>query len=295
MTTTRTVINHAVAIVCAVLLQGVAPATFGDSVLSRYSLEAGSLSQWRLPNRLKEISGLAVTADGRLFAVADEAAIIYELDLERGRIHKSFAYGDPVLRGDFEGIAIDGSVVYLVTSDGVIVSGGEGANGEQLEYMSYETGAGAECEIEGLATDRQNGRLLLACKTLRPSRSIDDLAIFAWSIADRELDPGATITLPVRPILRELRTNRLNPSGLVVDEQSGHLLLVAARQRALVELSPDGQLVAVVELPLAARHRQPEGLALLSDGRLLIADEGGNHKGRLGIYRADREKDPIQR
>lgn len=288
------VINHAAAIVCAVLLLGVAPAALGD-VLSGYSLEAGSLSQWRLPNRLKEISGLAVTADERLFAVADEAAIIYELDVERGRIHKSFAYGDPVLRGDFEGIAVDGSDVYLVTSDGTIVSGREGANGEQLAYMSYETGVGAECEIEGLATDRQNGRLLLACKTLRPSRSIDDLAIFAWSIADRRLEDSATIILPVRPILRELRTNRLDPSGLVVDAQSGHLLLVAARQRALVELSPDGQLVAVAELPLTARHRQPEGLAMLSDGRLLIADEGGNHKGRLGIYRADRAKDPIHR
>ncbi len=295
MMTTRTVINHAAAILSAVLLQGVASAALGDSVLSGYSLEDESLSQWRLPNRLKEISGLAVTMDGRLFAVADEAAIIYELDLERGRIHKSFAYGDPVLRGDFEGIAIDGSVVYLVTSDGVIVSGGEGANGEQLEYTSDETGAGTECEIEGLATDRRNGRLLLACKTLRQSRSIDDLAIFGWSIADRVIDPGATITVPVRRILRELRTNRLNPSGLVVDEQSGHLLLVAARQRALVELSPEGQLVAVTELPLTARHRQPEGLAMLSDGRLLIADEGGNHKGRLGIYRADRAKVPIQR
>ena len=294
MTTTRTVINPAAAIVCALLLQGVASALPGDSVLAGYSLEDESLSQWRLPNRLKEISGLAVTADGRVFAVADEAAIVYELDLERGRIHKSFAYGDPVLRGDFEGIAVDGSVIYLVTSDGTIVSGRDGANGDKLAYTSYETGVGAECEIEGLATDRQNRRLLLACKTLRPSRSIDELAVFAWSIADRVLDPGATIVVPVRTILHELRMNRLNPSGVAVDAKSGHLLLVAARQRALVELSPDGQLVAATELPLTARHRQPEGLAMLSDGRLLIADEGGSHKGRLGIYRADRAEGPIE-
>lgn len=291
----RTDIKHAAAIVCAVLLQGVVHATPGGSVLAGYSLEAESLSQWRLPNQLREISGLAVTPDGRLLAVADEAAIIFELDVERGRIHKSFAYGDPVLQGDFEGIAVDGGVVYLVTSDGTIVSGREGVNGEQLTYSSYETGVGAECEIEGLATDRQHGRLLLACKELRRSRSIDDLAIFAWSIADHVLDDSAMITLPMRPILRELRMNRLNPSGLVVDAGSGHLLLVAARQRALVELSPDGQLVAVAELPLTTRHRQPEGLAILSDGRLLVADEGGNHKARLGIYRADRAKDAIQR
>jgi len=295
MTMTKKDIKLAATVICAVLLQGVPPAALGDAVLAGYSLGAESLSQWRLPNQLNEISGLAVTADERLFAVADEAAIIYELDVERGRIHKSFAFGDPVLRGDFEGIAVDNSIVYLITSDGTIVSGHEGTNGEQLAYTSHETGIGAECEVEGLATDRQNGRLLLACKSLLPSRSIDDLAIFAWSIADRGLDHSATITLPVRLILRELRKNRLNPSGLVVDARSGHLLLVAARQRALVELSQDGQLVAVAELRLATRHLQPEGIAILSDGRLLIADEGGNHKARLGIYRVDRARGPVKR
>lgn len=158
----RTVINRAALLLCGVLLQSVPPAVLGESVLAGYSLEAATLSQWRLPDRLNEISGLAVTADGRLLAVADEAAIVYELDLERGRIRKSFAYGNPVLRGDFEGIALDDNVVYLVTSDGTLVSGREGANGEQLDYTSFETGVGAECEIEGLASDHRNGRLLIA-------------------------------------------------------------------------------------------------------------------------------------
>jgi len=35
-------------------------------VLAGYSLRAESMTQWRLPDRLNEISGLALDADGRL-------------------------------------------------------------------------------------------------------------------------------------------------------------------------------------------------------------------------------------
>src|SRR5262245_54963359 len=58
--------------------------------------------QIQLPQRLREISGLAVTPDGRLFAHGDERAALYEIDPERGRILKSFSLN---VRGDFEGLA----------------------------------------------------------------------------------------------------------------------------------------------------------------------------------------------
>jgi hypothetical protein len=46
------------------------------SVLDQYSLDEESVMQWRLPDRLNEISGLAMTHDGRLLAVDDEVAIV---------------------------------------------------------------------------------------------------------------------------------------------------------------------------------------------------------------------------
>ena len=59
---------------------------------------AAPAQQRRLPRRLREISGLAVTSDGRLFGHDDERAVIYEIDVEGGQIVKSFAIGDPPRR-----------------------------------------------------------------------------------------------------------------------------------------------------------------------------------------------------
>jgi uncharacterized protein YjiK len=259
------------------------------ALLSRYSLQSGSMKQWRLPERLNEISGLALDADDRLFAIADEQAVIYELDVEAGRLLKAFAFGRPAERADIEGIAIFEETFYLVDSDGVIYAGREAGDGESTDFEKFATRLGRECEIEGLAANPVARRLLIGCKQGRRKSNRNDIAIYAWDIDSREVLPEATLMVPVRDIRRRINTDRVNPSGLAFDPETGHLLLVAARQRALIELLPDGRLLQALRLPLESRHRQPEGIERLRDGRLLIADEGGSHKARLAVYTADRQ------
>ncbi len=259
------------------------------ALLSRYSLTSESMQQWRLPQRLNEISGLALDAGDRLFAVADEEAVIYQIDVEAGRLQKVFAFGSPAVREDFEGIAILDDIFYLVTSDGDIYSGAEAGDGKSVAFERYTTGLGKQCEIEGLAADLLRNRLLLACKEGRRKNARSEIAIFAWDVATRQVLEADTLRLPVRDIARRIDANRVSPSGIVMDQATGHLLLVAARQHALIELLPDGRLLQALRLPLASRHRQPEGIERLRDGRLLIVDEGGSHKARLAVYSADRE------
>ena len=55
-------------------------------------------SYWRLPDGLREISGLALTDDQRLLAVDDEVAVIHEIDFEAGQVVKTFSLGSPALR-----------------------------------------------------------------------------------------------------------------------------------------------------------------------------------------------------
>lgn len=241
------------------------------------------MQQWRLPGRLREISGLALSEDGRLFAIEDERAIVYELDADEGRLIKAFALGDPVLRADIEGVAVLGETFVLVTSDGELLFADEGEDGEQVPWDSVPTGLGATCEVEGLDAVPGEERLLIACKEPRDGGT--RLFVHSWTPADG-LQPDATIELPMADILTSLGKRRVNPSGIVVDAASGNLLLVAARQRALVELEADGTFVRALRLPLGDRHHQPEGIELGADGKLVIADEGGNRKARLAVYRA---------
>lgn len=242
--------------------------------------------QWALPGRLQEISALALTAEGRLLAVDDERAIVYELDFRRGGMVKAFALGDPVLRADFEGLAAVDGRVYLMTSEGDIYEASEGADGQRVSYERYETGIDGECEFEGLAEDVAGQRLLLLCKGLEKRTSIKDLSIFVWDLNTRQIDPAGTITLPRDDIVKALRMRRVHPSGLVVDERSGHMLVVAAREQALIELAGDGRLIAARRFPLTARHPQAEGIAL-AEAAIVVADEGGSGKARLSVYQAD--------
>lgn len=254
------------------------------SVLSQFPLTEEYSLQWRLPDRLNEISGLALGPDGRLFGVADELAIIYELDYDEGRIVKVFAFGETTVRGDFEGIAVMHERFFLTTSNGDIYVGPEGADGERVPFESFTTGLGERCEIEGLAQLPDEDSLLLVCKRLRRGSDLRRLQVFSWSAAEASL-LNDSMELPERDILRRLRVDRFSPSGIAVDPQSGNLIIIAARQYALAELSRDGTLIDARILPLARRHRQAEGIALSEGGKLLIADEGGNHRARLALYR----------
>lgn len=267
------------------LVAGASLAEGRSGVLDLYPLTGETLEQWKLPSRLDEISGLALTGDERLLAVGDEQAVVYELDYLDGRLVKAFAFGDPTLRGDFEGIAWHDRRVYLVTSSGTIYAAGEGDDGERVPFREHRTELGRDCEVEGLAADPEADRLMIPCKrTLRGS----DLAkpmIFLWSTRDRTVEWVRRIELPDEAIEAELGVADLRPSGIARVPSNGHWLIVAARQKALVEIDANGRLVAARRLPLAARHRQPEGIELLADGRLLIADEADGGAPRLAVYR----------
>ena len=62
--------------------------------LASYSLAAETATYWKLPRRLAEISGLAMTMDNRLLAHNDEKGIIYEIDYRDGTIVKAFQLAD---------------------------------------------------------------------------------------------------------------------------------------------------------------------------------------------------------
>ena len=256
------------------------------AVLDGYSLDSGSSTQWRLPDRLNEISGLAMTPDGRLLAVDDEVAIIYEIDYDSGILIKAFALGKPVIKGDFEGIAVADGLVYLTTSSGRVYLFAEGADGQRVTFDNFDSGLGSYCEIEGLVQSNDDSRLYFMCKKARKKSEIRGLSLFAWDIARRELLPDESIVLPEEKIMRQLRIDRFSPSGITIDRQSGNRIIVASRQRALAEITKDGKLVATRNL--GSRHKQAEGIELAIDGRLVIADEGGSHRARLAVYKQDR-------
>lgn len=268
------------ALIAALLLTALPVACSAEPDSDAAAETADGFRQWTLPDRLREISGLALTDDERLLAVADENAMVYEIDYTSGGLVKVFAFGRPVERGDFEGIAVLDGRVWLMTSDGDLYVGDEGGNGEQVAFERYETDIGKECELEGLVADPVDQVLLLVCKDGRKKKR---LRVHRWSPVDGHLDD---FKLPEKDMEDAVGRKKVRPSGIAIDPDSGDLLVVTAGQYAIFRIDRDGELIDVIMRLDPRRHRQAEGIAITGDGRLLIADEGGKGRARLAVYGA---------
>ena len=275
---------------------GADPAPAAQARLGGYDL--GSAPAWRvpLPPELTEISGLAVTSDGRLFAHGDEQGTIYQVEPRTGKVLKSFALertgsepdlgkkakGDQVT-GDFEGITIAGDRFFLVTSNGVLVEFAEGSAGERVRYAAHPTGLDGTCEVEGLTHDPARETLLILCKEMRQKQERDRVAIHAWSLQERKLDPAPRIVIPYSDLARLTRTKEFNGSALELTPGGQSLVMTAGPQQAFAEVGTDGRPIRGGVLD-PATHPQPEGIAFLPDGTLLISSEGGKGEATLSGY-----------
>lgn len=280
-------------IAATLLVSGGAAGGRGQGALGAYPLDEETAEHWRLPRRLAEISGLALTDDGRLLAHHDEAGVVFELDVRDGSVVKEFqvADGANAIHGDFEGIATADGWIYLVTSAGRIYEFREGADGASVLFTAYATGVGRDCEIEGLAHDPGRRALLLLCKQARGAGRGDRLAIHVWSLADRRLDRDARIPLAVRDFAEPLGASGFHPSGIARHPQTGTWFVVAARQQAAAEITPGGRVLAVRRFP-ARWHRQIEGITFGPDGALVVSDEGAGGRARLTAYPAPSGRGP---
>ena len=253
--------------------------------LEDYDLNAASATRWELPGRLREISGLAMTADHRLLAHNDEVGVVFEIDYRDGSIVKEFQLADMAdpVAGDFEGIAVADGRIYLVTSSGRLYECPEGAAGQSVLFRVYATGVGRQCEIEGLAYDEDARELLLMCKDARSQDLAGRLAVYRWSIDEKRLGAQASVVLPVGDLARRIGSTRFQPSGIERHPVSGNHFVVAARQGAVAEVTPAGEVLAAKRFT-AGRHRQVEGIAFAANGALIVADEGGGGRGTLTVY-----------
>jgi uncharacterized protein YjiK len=252
-----------------------------------------------LPGALREVSGLVFQGADTLWAHDDERAVVIALDPATGEVLTRRVLGPRPVLGDFEGITWDGRHLHLVTSSGTLVSFAPGREERVDAYGVRETAAGSWCEVEGLALDPERNTLVMACKTLRMEGLEAGILLL-----ETDLPPGPTaavgVPLPVRVALavpsEVLRAAglpaRLALSDIEYDPGRDTWLLVAARQRWVVETSRAGDILGKARLP-SGRHPQAEGLALSPDRQTLyVADEGGRARGRLHLYRADQGDPP---
>lgn len=251
--------------------------------ITAYTFKSKPDLLFELDSDLREVSGLAMHGN-RLFAHNDESATLFEINSEDGSIVKQFYVGEETgIKGDFEGLAIVDSVFYLLKSNGNLLEFSEGNNGETVSFEEYKNKLSKKLDMEGLCYDPQGDRLLMITKDDQRKKSKNKRSIFSFSLSEKSINTSAIYLLEVPEIASvNFIEKDFGPSAIEFDPTTDHFFIIAHISKLIVEMDKLGQIIAIDKLP---HHPQPEGITLLSDGSIVIADEGKNQSGRLSIYR----------
>lgn len=240
------------------------------------------VAMWMMPPELQEISGIALTADGRLLAHGDELAKVFVLNPKTGVVLKKFTLGTG-LAGDFEGITVAGSDIYMIASNGTLYQFREGANEAVVRYTTIDTRLGKECEFEGVAFEPDSAWLLMPCKRVSKKLPRDQLIIYRWRLQGAD---SARLTMLAIPHAQAIGSNDwkgLHPTDITVHPETGNYVLISAQEKALIEITPAGQVERSEELP--GKHPQPEGVAITRDNILIVSDEVSKRPASITLYR----------
>lgn len=232
-----------------------------------------------LPPSLNEISGLSYLDDNSVIAIQDERAIVYIVDLKDGNITGQIKFGSS---GDYEGIAMVGNTIYVINSSGKLYYFNFNEDEGEVKSDVIETSITIKNDVEGLTYDKENNRLLIACKgkgeignNKAKGKSIYPLdletkvleEVPVGSIRKKELEPFITADYPNM----ELK-NGVGPSGISIHPLSGKTYVLAHDGKAIVILNEEGKIEKYIPLN-PGLFQQPEGICFNEKGDMYISNE----------------------
>lgn len=251
-----------------------------------------------MPAELREISGLSMSHNGRyLLAVQDEKGTLFYIDKVTGRVKQEIPFAAD---GDYEGIEAVGKDVYALRSSGTLVRIQHPGQQQQAakEFNDFLTKSN---DVEGLAYDAANHRLLLACKGNDGVAGVACKAIYAFDLKTNQLEPNplyCLLPVTVEAYLEEhrevdswdklreffLEENGFAPAALAIHPTTGDYYLCSSVGKVMLVMTPAGGIRHIVKLKKKV-HPQPEGLCIDTDGTLYVANEGKDGAGVIHCFK----------
>lgn len=228
----------------------------------------------KLPAELDEISGLFyLPKDSSLLAVGDERGYIYKIRPGQRRSMERWHFDR---NGDYEDLIAVGDSIYVLESNGnlhVVHIDGQGA----ANTVNYDF-PGKKSEFEGLFYDTAASKVVLLCKDCEVDKNVGKryLSMYYFDPVSHNYTL-APFKINVEGIALNVGVPKLKfkPSGVTVNPSNGHLFMVSAINRMLVETTREGSVVAVHVVDDRI-YKQPEGIAFSRNGTLYISNEAAD-------------------
>ncbi len=257
---------------------------------------------FEMKNILREISGLSVVPGKNLLAVVqDEEGDIFLLDKNTGEIVGQHDFDKD---GDYEGVEAVKDCIFVVKSSGTLFEV-QRVGKKNQKTIKFNDFLNSDYDVEGLAFDEKNHRLLLACKAKAGEGAEFDFkkAIYAFDLNTNKMEPVPAVVIGIEDIQDYLDTSPgirklekimeyfspnqskfiFSPSGIAVHPQTGNYYILSTAGKILVIVNPQGKILHIQKLKKKT-HRQPEGICFDLDGTLYISNEGDGGKGRIYKY-----------
>lgn len=232
------------------------------------------IKSYSLPDQYKEISGISALENNNSLAfVQDEAIQIHTFDLISEKVTEHTKHE----AGDSEDIAIAGNIAYLLKAGKhpAIIKVTD-FTCENAPYEHYKLGLHKGQDPEGLCHDVKRNRLLIACKgsSKKKERTRD---IYAFNLQSMQMDHSPILAIDSQDFLTDPEET-FNPSGIAIHPQSDVLYIIGSKGVKMIACYElDGYCKGAWRLN-ENQFIQPEGIALLQSGELVISSEGKKGK-----------------
>jgi len=248
-----------------------------------------------LPDILYEVSGLT-NIDATTFAcIQDEKGILFIYDAEKNAIKRQCTFH---IDGDYEGITRVDDTMYVLQSDGTLFEI-KPFTSDNFQLHTYNTGIPAN-DNEGLCYDRDNNRLLIACKgkTGKGPEYNDKRVIYGFDLQTKQLTDEPVYDFDLQKIKAFAVKKRLNlptktrknkgelitepfikfrTSAIGIHPLTKQLFLLSASDYLLFVMDRHGNVEHIEQLNPAIFNKA-EGITFYDNGDMLITNEGQNKK-----------------
>lgn len=222
-----------------------------------------------LETELDEISGIAYyPKDTSVFAIVDEAGIIYKIPLNDPKHSRSWTFS----KGrDYEDIVLIDSTFYILVSNGDI---------ELLKFkndkpyavkIDFSMGGKKDNEFETLYKNEFDNSLSLICKSCTDDKK-EELTSFKISLGD-SMFIGEDKKYDMRSFIQKFGLDKhLKPSAAAINPINGDIYMVSAILSVIVIFGRDKEFKEYIKLNPSI-YKQPEGIAFTPEGDLIISNE----------------------
>ncbi|MDR5590196.1 SdiA-regulated domain-containing protein [Christiangramia sp. SM2212] len=230
------------------------------------------VKRWKLPEELKEISGLYWVGDEKVACVQDEDGIIYVYDLAKSKVTSKYKFADD---GDYEALCYKDGEYWVAESNGKLFNI-KSLDSAQLNTDTYDLEFEYRNNIEGLAVS-QNGELWLSVKERNLNNEGGYKGVYAFDPVTKKLQREPILRIeysdPKFDVLRTQNPRKLiRPSDLSFSPDNSELYVLDAEFQKVLIVQLDGK-IKELHLLDPEEFEQPEGICFSPSGRMFISNE----------------------